>query len=66
MGVFDNFEIAYEKIAKYHKQALGGNLGKITCMEMDRMLIGRLPVRSVDDKKDYNVLDWTVNEERLK
>ncbi len=66
VGVFDNFEIAYEKIAKYHKQALGGNLGKITCMEMDRMLIGRLPVRSVDDKKDYNVLDWTVNEERLK
>ncbi len=63
VGVFDDFKTATAQIAKYHKQALGNNIAYVLCYEIDKMLIGRLPLRSVDDKKDYNVIDWTVGEE---
>jgi DNA-binding Lrp family transcriptional regulator len=66
IAAFDDFRSAYDHIAKYHKQALGIHIKNVACMELDRVLIGRLPIRSVDDKREYRVLDWTVEAERLK
>ena len=61
IGVFDNYGSAYEHLVQYHKQSLGRHMSKILYGEVDRILIGRLPMRSIDTKTDYSVINWTAD-----
>ncbi len=66
VGAFDDPKSAYDHISKFHRQVLGGHLKNIVCMDVGKVLLGRLPIRSVNDQTDWDDLDWKVEEERLK
>ena len=59
IGAFDSFGSAYRHIASYHRQVLGDHLGEISCREIGRVLLGSLPIRSIDTKRDYKTIEWT-------
>ncbi len=65
MGVFDSYDIGYEHCAMYYKQTMGRHIVKIDFNAIDRVLLGRLPLRSIDVKTGYETLDWTEDTERL-
>ncbi len=65
IGVFDNYRLGYEHCVSYLKEVAGKHMEKITFNEIDRVLIGRLPLRSIDTKADYKLIDWTADVERL-
>lgn len=65
IGIFDNYSSAYEHLVQYHKQTLGHHMSRIVYGEVDRILVGRLPIRSIDTKADYNVINWTADIEDL-
>ena len=65
MGVFDNYDVGYEHCAMFYKQTMGRHIVKIDFSAIDKVLIGRLPLRSIDVKKGYETLDWTEDVERL-
>ncbi len=65
IGVFDSYREAQEHLVQYHKQSLGPHLSRIFYGEVDKMLIGRLPMRSIDTKADYRVINWTAEMEDL-
>ena len=59
VGVFDDIETAYKRDVEYHKTLFKKHGIQIVCGEIDKVLLGRLPLRSVDTKKEYNTLRWT-------
>lgn len=65
IGVFDSYGKAYEHLVQYHRQSLGHHMSKIFYGEVDRVLVGRLPMRSIDTKADYRVINWTADMEEL-
>ena len=65
MGVFDNYDIGYEHCALFYKQTMGRHIVKIDFDAIERVLVGRLPLRSIDVKKGYEALNWTEDIEKL-
>ena len=58
MGVFDNRKTGYRNGVLYYKHAMESQKVKMTYGIIDKVLVGRLPLRSVDDKKEYHVQEW--------
>ena len=65
IGVFDGYRSAYEHLVQYHRQSLGHHMSKIVYGEVDRILVGRLPMRSIDTRADYSAINWTADVEDL-
>ncbi|MDE1871384.1 MAG: winged helix-turn-helix transcriptional regulator [Candidatus Micrarchaeota archaeon] len=61
LGAFDSFSIGYREDVLHHKD-LFRKFG-ITMLygEIDRILIGRLPIRSMDTKSEYKTLVWSTD-----
>lgn len=59
VGAFDNFKIGYEKDVLYHKNVFKKYGVKMFYGEIDKVLLGKLPIRSIDTKKEYKTLVWS-------
>jgi len=60
LGAFDNEKIAYARDVLYHKQLFKQDKIQIYYGTVDRVLLGKLPVRSVDTKATYKLIRWTT------
>ena len=58
MGVFDNRKIGYRNGVLYYKSAMESQKAKMTYGIIDKVLLGRLPLRSMDEKREYLVQEW--------
>ncbi len=58
MGVFDNKRIGYRNGIQYYKDAMESQKVKMMHGVIDKVLVGNLPLRSIDNKKEYHILDW--------
>ena len=58
MGVFDNKKVGYRNGVLYYKNAMESQKAKINYGIIDKVLVGSMPLRSVDEKKEYHVLEW--------
>ena len=60
IDVFDNKATAMKYDIKYHKSLFVKHGIKMAIGEITSLLIGRLPIRSIDPKKEYKVVQWTT------
>lgn len=58
MGVFDNRKIGYSGGVLHYKNAMRTQKIKMSYGVIDKILVGRMPLRSVDDSKEYMVHKW--------
>ncbi len=61
IGVFDNWKTAYESDVLYYKESMKRQGVRAEYGTIEEVLLGKLPIRSWDTKKHYNVLRWTPN-----
>ena len=61
LGVFDNSNIAYKADIRYHKRLFAKNGIKIDYAEVSNVLLGRVPIRNVDIRKEYNKVAWVAD-----
>jgi DNA-binding Lrp family transcriptional regulator len=59
MGVFDDRKVGYDRGVLYYKNAMQTQKVKMSYGVIDKVLVGRMPLRSMDNKKEYRVLNWT-------
>jgi len=62
LGAFDNRDVAYKKDVLYHKEIFKKYNVKMLYGEIDEILLGRLPIRSMDTKKNYKTLVWNTED----
>jgi len=61
LGAFDNFDTAYKKDILYHKKIFVKDKIKIEYGEVERVLLGQLPIRSIDTMSEYNTIKWAAD-----
>lgn len=59
LSASDNLEAAYRRDRLANAQIMKTQRPEMAYAEIDRVLLGRLPIRSIDTKKEYNVVSWT-------
>jgi DNA-binding Lrp family transcriptional regulator len=65
IGVFDDFKTAYKYDVLYHKKVFEKFDLKLQYGEIEEVLLGRLPIRSVDVKKAYKLPLWIIDKDRI-
>ncbi len=58
LGVFDSRKVGYSRGVLHYKNAMETQKVKIGYGVLDRVLVGRMPLRSVDNRKEYRVIEW--------
>lgn len=58
LGVFDDLASAQKYDIAYHKKSHKNSKVKLEYAEVERVLLGRLPIRSVDTKSEYKTIYW--------
>lgn len=58
LGAFDNADIAYRNDILFYKKAMAREKVKIMYGTVDKILVGNLPIRTLDGKKEYNTIRW--------
>ncbi len=61
MGIFDSYDAAITHDLRYYKKAMHRHLVRAKYAEVDRVILGRLPIRSVDNRKEYDTIRWTTD-----
>ncbi len=59
IGAFDDTETAQSRDVEYHKKLFKKQGIQVVSGEIDKVLLGRLPLRSVDTRKEYSTIKWT-------
>jgi DNA-binding Lrp family transcriptional regulator len=59
LGAFDSAEVAYKRDVLYHKRLFAKHGIRISHAVVESVLLGRLPIRSIDAAKEYSVVKWT-------
>ncbi|MDE1851936.1 MAG: AsnC family transcriptional regulator [Candidatus Micrarchaeota archaeon] len=60
IGAFDDEKQAYRHGVMNYKKAMRGQKVRASYGIVERVLLGRLPLRSIDTKKEYNIVRWTT------
>ncbi len=60
MGAFDNYDTAYREEVMRYRDVFSRHRAKIDYAVAGKVLLGRLPLRSIDAKKEYNVIKWNI------
>lgn len=60
MGVFDDHETAMKRFWNYYKEDMVAERPKSERGVVDKVLLGDLPIRSMDTDKVYKVIDWNL------
>ncbi|MCL4365005.1 Lrp/AsnC family transcriptional regulator [Candidatus Marsarchaeota archaeon] len=58
MGVFDNYDTAYSEMVLRYKDNFSRHKVRVEYGSVSKVLLGRLPLRSIDAKKEYNIIKW--------
>ncbi len=58
MGVFDSHDVAYEADIQYHRGIFTRHNIRMKYADVKEVLVGRLPIRSIDTKKEYAMITW--------
>lgn len=61
LGAFDNMEEAHRNGVLYHRNAFRKYSVRILYGEIKELLLGKLPIRSIDAKKEYKTLVWSTD-----
>lgn len=64
VNAFDDVEAALKKFLAPYKKMYESQGVKVIGGEVDRVILGRLPVRSVDTTKEYDTIVWDPNFEK--
>ncbi|MEM3282059.1 MAG: winged helix-turn-helix transcriptional regulator [Candidatus Micrarchaeaceae archaeon] len=62
IGVFDNEDKAYKYDVKYYKETMAKDKVKVMYGTIDEVLLGSLPLRSIDTKANYNLIRWVLED----
>jgi DNA-binding Lrp family transcriptional regulator len=60
MSIFDNYDTAYQQSIVQYKDVMKKHNVKVDYGQADLLLMGKWPLRSIDTKKEYNIIKWTV------
>ncbi|MEM3839317.1 MAG: winged helix-turn-helix transcriptional regulator [Candidatus Micrarchaeaceae archaeon] len=60
IGVFDSYEKACKHLVQYYRENFRRHKIKVLHGEIESLLIGDLPIRNIDVKKEYDVIKWIV------
>lgn len=61
LSIFDNYNTAYKNAVLGYRDNFKRQKTTLEYGVVDRVLIGRLPLRSIDAKKEYNIIKWTTD-----
>jgi DNA-binding Lrp family transcriptional regulator len=64
MGVFDDAEVAYRNYVGNYTKMMKPERPRVVYGTVDEVLLGDLPIRSVDINKEYRTLVWSPNFEK--
>lgn len=59
IGAFDNYNTAYSEVVNRYRKNFRRYKATVDYGAVDRVLVGSLPFRSIDAKKEYKVIKWT-------
>lgn len=59
LGVFDDRKIGYRRAVLHYKNVMRTQKVKIWHGVIDKILVGKMPLRSVNNKTDYKIPNWT-------
>lgn len=59
LGLFDSYETAYKHQILSYRENFKRHRARLEYGYIDKVLLGRLPLRSIDSKKEYNTIKWT-------
>lgn len=62
IGAFDDYNTAYQNDVMYHKTTFKDHGVNLVYGEIDNILLGKLPIRSIDTKKEYNKIVWNTED----
>lgn len=65
MGVLDDQKTAFSQVVTEYKKIFSHEDPKVEYGSVERILLGRLPFRSVDTKAEYNTIKWTVEKTEM-
>ena len=60
-GLFDDYDTTYEHVVQRFKKMFAKQQVKVEYGKIEKVILGRLPLRSIDAKKEYNVINWTFD-----
>ena len=60
MGIFDSYEVAYKHAITDFRSTMKRQSATCDYGQVDNLLLGRWPIRSIDSKKEYNVIQWNA------
>ena len=58
LGAFDSFETAYKRDVMYHRHLFENQGVRLIYGDVESVLLGSLPIRSMDIAREYNKLTW--------
>jgi DNA-binding Lrp family transcriptional regulator len=64
IGVFDDFKTAYKYDVLYHKKVFESHDINLKYGEIEEVLLGKLPIRSID-VKTFSIPAWTLDRDRI-
>lgn len=60
LSIFDNYDTAYKQAVLQYKDVMKRQKVKVDYGQANNLLLGRWPIRSIDTKKEYDIIKWTV------
>ncbi len=63
LGIFDDLKSAQKHDISYHKKVFRSSKIRMDYAEIEGVLLGRLPIRSIDTKAEYKVIYWNKDVE---
>lgn len=60
IGAFDNYKAAYDMDIKFHKYWHRKSGIKLRFAQVEKVLLGSLAVNSLDTRKEYKTIKWTM------
>lgn len=61
LGVFNSYNEGYKQSVSRFKKTFKGDLHKIQYGHAVKTLIGKIPARSIDVVKTYDIINWSLN-----
>ncbi|MDE1824030.1 MAG: Lrp/AsnC family transcriptional regulator [Candidatus Micrarchaeota archaeon] len=61
MGMFDDEKAARRYGIGNYKKTMVDQKPKVSYGTLEKVLLGRLPLRAIDTKKEYNIVRWTTD-----
>jgi DNA-binding Lrp family transcriptional regulator len=61
VGVYDSEKVGEERLVKYYRKRFKRHKVKTMHGSIGDVLVGNFPVRSIDDRKEFNMIKWIPN-----